>query len=378
MGKDHKDSLWFQNAIAISIGVVLFTVLWKFPDIWSNIMKFINFFKPVIMGCILAYLVSPLANWFDKQLARANVKKGGTLVANILAFSVVLLVLINAVIILLPQLVNSIKTFADNLDGYMISFRSMVNGLGIPKDMLDIDALLSSSGGLVNTVIDLIKENMDSILSVSASAGRGVLQWGIAFIISMYLIAEKASIRDGFKRLLKAIFGQKYKDVHFFLSKCDEICSRYIVFSLIDAIIIGALNAIFMAICGMEYIGLISVVVGITNLIPTFGPVIGCVIGGFVLLMVNPVDSIIFVIFTIVLQACDGYVIKPKLFGNTLGVSGLWILIGVVVGGNMFGVAGILLAIPGVAILDFIYKQYIISYLENRSNASAAQGDRQA
>lgn len=158
----------------------------------------------------------------------------------------------------------------------------------------------------------------------------------------------------------------KYGGVSTFLKKCDTICSRYIVFNMIDSLIIGTVNAIFMTFLGMQYMGMISFVVGITNLIPTFGPLIGTVIGGFVLLMVNPLHSLIFIIFTLILQIVDGYILKPRLFGDSLGVSGLWILMGIIVGGNMFGILGILLAIPCVAISDFIYGSYIIPSLEKR------------
>ena len=105
-------------------------------------------------------------------------------------------------------------------------------------------------------------------------------------------------------------------------------------------------------------------VVALTNLIPTFGPVIGTVIGGFILLLINPVHALAFIIFTLVLQTIDGYVIKPRLFGGTLGVSGLLILISIVVFGNIFGMVGILLAIPLAAILDFSYKEEILPVLE--------------
>ena len=116
----------------------------------------------------------------------------------------------------------------------------------------------------------------------------------------------------------------------------------------------------------MQYVGLVSVVVAVTNLIPTFGPIIGAVIGGFVLLLVNPIHALAFLVFTFILQALDGYVIKPKLFGDSLGISSLLILLAVIVGGNMFGVVGILLAIPFAAILDFMYKDYLLVSLEKR------------
>ena len=121
---------------------------------------------------------------------------------------------------------------------------------------------------------------------------------------------------------------------------------------------------------GMQYVGMISVVIAVTNLIPTFGPIIGGLIGAFILLLVDPWDALIFIIFTMILQTLDGYVIKPKLFGNSLGVSGLLILIAIIVGGKMFGVVGILLAIPFAAIIDFVYKDYLLSALEKKKDVT--------
>ena len=175
--------------------------------------------------------------------------------------------------------------------------------------------------------------------------------------------------------MLKALLSQKhYKSASTFLSHCNGILNRYVIFDLIDGLIVGTVNAIFMAILGMQYSGLVSVVVGVTNLVPTFGPLVGAIIGGFILLMVKPVHALFFVIFTIILQTIDGYVIKPKLFGGTLGVSGLWILIVIIAGGRIYGIVGILLAIPIAAILDYIYREMLLPALE-RKNSSATENN---
>ena len=111
---------------------------------------------------------------------------------------------------------------------------------------------------------------------------------------------------------------------------------------------------------------LISLVVGVTNLAPTFGPIVGAIIGGFVLVLVNPLHALWFIIFTIILQTIDGYVLKPKLFGGSLGVPGVWILISIIVGSRILGVTGILLAIPFAAIVDFIYHDLIFQGARKR------------
>ena len=157
-----------------------------------------------------------------------------------------------------------------------------------------------------------------------------------------------------------------FRETMHFLGKCNDILIRYIVFSILDAVIVGGATAVFMAIARMDYIGLIAVVCGVTNLIPSFGPIIGGAIGGFILLLVNPLHALMFLAFTAVLQTLDGYVIKPKLFGDSLGVSGLLILVAIIVFGNAFGIVGILLAIPLAAILDFVYEEAVLPQLERR------------
>jgi predicted PurR-regulated permease PerM len=138
--------------------------------------------------------------------------------------------------------------------------------------------------------------------------------------------------------------------------------------------IVGVLNAVFMLICGMQYVGLVSVVVAITNLIPNFGPIIGAVIGGFVLLLVNPLHALMFIVFTVAVQFVDAYILKPKLFSGSLGVSGLLILVASIVLGNMFGVWGMVLSVPIAAILSFIFRDYILARHEKKRRAAAAKG----
>ena len=122
-----------------------------------------------------------------------------------------------------------------------------------------------------------------------------------------------------------------------------------------------------MACFKMNYIILISVTVAVTNLIPTFGPIIGGAIGAFILVLINPLHALYFLIITVVLQTIDGYVIKPRLFGGSLGVSGVWILLFVIVGGKLFGIAGMLLAIPCAAIVSFIYNDWKVVRAERQS-----------
>lgn len=369
-----RNKKWYPNTVAICAGVVLYVVLTHLSSIGEALHKFGGYFSPLVLGAILAYLMNPLATQYEKLLfKKLKNKKVGWALSISLALITVLLVLGFVLGTLIPQLVNSAMTLVDNMDEYLASLKEFTERIGV-AEFLKLDQLLDSSESIIKRVTRYISENYQTILSASASAGKGVVNWLIALILSIYLLASKGSIKRGSTRLLRALIDKKWLDsASKFVERSDKIVIRYIAFTLLDAFIVGTANAIFMAILGMQYIGLVSMVVAVTNIIPTFGPVIGAVIGGFVLLLVNPFHALAFIIFTMVLQFLDGYVIKPKLFGDTLGVSGLLILAAVVVCGNMFGIVGILLSIPLAAILDFVYKESVIKALEERRRKKDAE-----
>ncbi|MCR5420430.1 MAG: AI-2E family transporter [Lachnospiraceae bacterium] len=363
-----KDAPWYPMAVALCIAVVFYIILSHIGSVLMGIGTFIRFFRPVIFGCILAYIINPLSKLFKRKVfKRIKTENKSNLLSTTMTFIVVIAFLVFMMIVLIPQLAESAQTFSNNFDEYYESLNIMLNKVSIGGLKLDIKSIVGSSENAMLYVADFIGENMNKILDYSANAGKNIADWLIAFILSIYLLAEKGRIKAGLSRLLKALFSnEKYMKIVSFLRKSDDIFNRYIAFNLIDSLIIGSLNAIFMGVLGMEYTGLVSFVVGITNIIPTIGPIFGAVIGAFVLLMVKPTNALIFIIFTLILQTLDAYIIKPRLFGNSLGVSGLWVLVGIVVGGNMFGIVGILLAIPLIAIIDLIYNTYLLPWLENR------------
>ena len=362
-----SEQSWYPYAVAICLGVLLYVMLEHMSNIWGAVSKISGYFLPVLLGCVLAYLMNPLAKLYERKLFR-RVKKPnlGWSLSVALAFVTVVAFLLFLLGTLIPQLIDSVTTLVSNVDVYLATLKKLLERWGLAKHV-DLDSVLSSSGDVVSKIAAWLSKNLSNIVSASSKAGKGVANWVIALILSVYLLAAKDSLKLGVHRLARAAMSKpQLERTQQFLRRCDSILSRYITFSLLDALIIGFTNLIFMWIMGMQYAGLVSVVVGFTNLIPTFGPVIGAAIGGLILLLVKPVHALVFVIFTLVLQTIDGYVIKPRLFGNSLGVSGLLILVAIVVGGNIFGVVGILLAIPFAAILDFSYKEAFLPWLEER------------
>lgn len=369
MKEKLRDKKWYPYTVAACIAVTLYVALTHLDGIGGALRAFLGYFKALFLGCVLAYLLNPLAMFYHRRLFSKvrREKLGWTLSIALTVLS--LLVFLGFLLgTLIPQLAESISMLLGNMNGYLASLQKLTETLGV-ADTLKLDQFLGSSGDLMSRLAELLKDNIDGVMNISATAGKGLVNWFVALILSVYLLASKDSLRRGATRLLRALLPQKRMDAAVsFFSRCDGILVQYIVFTLLDALIVGVANALFMACLGMQYVGLVSLVVAATNLLPTFGPIIGAVIGGFILLLVNPIHALIFLIFTMVLQFFDGYIIKPKLFGNSLGVSGLLILAAIIVCGNMFGIVGILLAIPLAAILDFIYEDWLLPTLEKRGD----------
>ena len=360
---------WLPQAAALSLAVLIYVVLTHFLSVWNGVRTFLGYFSPVFLGCVIAYLVNPLSKLLQRRLFQ-HVKKERRkqFCSHALAFFTVLAVIALLMLILIPQLIEGVSSFTANLDSYLESLRAAFPGLNKSfGSFLNKPDVLASREKLLSAAAAAIRNNADSLLEVSALAGKSLLQWLIGLFLSVYLLAEKDKLKANGKRLLRAALPEKrFEGLLVFLRRCDRILSRYVVYNLLDSLIIGGANAVFMAVMGIPYVGLVSFIVAVTNLIPTFGPMIGGAIGALLLCLVKLRYAVIFLIFTALVQLCDAYIVKPKLFGNSLGVSSLWILIGIIVGGRMFGAVGVLLAIPAVAILDFLYTDYILPRLEAR------------
>ncbi|WP_051524714.1 AI-2E family transporter [Pseudobutyrivibrio sp. MD2005] len=362
--RNIKNKPWYSLTVSICIGVILFVVLLRFSSVLSAVGTFLGFFSTIFLGAIIAYIINPLAMFYRRKIfGKLKNEKLKATFGNTLAFMTVIAFLMMVLLLVVPQLVDSISMFAKNFNGYVKSLEKTLEIIGM-SSVVDLDDLISSSTEILDYMATYVTDNMGTILSTTANIGSSMGHFFIALLLSMYFLAGKDNLKKGGARFLKAVFKENYPEVRHFIKRSDEILNCYIVFNLIDAIIVGIVNAIFMTVMGMPYVGLVSIIVALTNIIPTFGPFVGGAIGAFFLLLVEPWYAAAFLIFVLVLQTIDGYILKPKLFGDSLGVSGLWILIGVVALGSMFGMIGVLLAIPGVAILDMVYHEYVLAFLE--------------
>ena len=375
--RNNLKKSWLSLTVAICIGVVLFVVLSHLGDIGRGIAYLWELISPVILGFCIAYVLNPVAKGFDhtvfKKLKRRRI---AWLLAVALTIIVVVALFVILMVFLIPQLVESARGFIANLGTYVdaltrfgVTIRDHFPQLHI--DFSQIDALTSNFG---QRIVSYITEHQGELFSTLTNVGQTIFYLLISFVIAIYVLIDKNRVVGWFKRLVKVLTKDEHHPaIRKFWDRCDAIIVRFIICDFIEALIVGLLNALLMRIFGMSYIVIVSMLVGVTNLFPTFGPVVGGALGALILLLVNPLHALIFLIFTVLLQFADGYIVKPKLYGNTLNVSGLWVLIMLIVMGRMFGMLGVFLAIPIGAILDFLYRDYIYPRLVKRKERRLAR-----
>ncbi len=368
---------WAAYTFAICSGVVLFLFLSHIDILWRILRGFYHVVYPVLTGIVIAYVLDPLVKFFESnvfgKLKKRNAARG---LGVVLTFSLIILAIVILLVAMIPQLVSSIQMFLENLGSYSRSLNNMLKDLQefAAQHNVDISGFTDSAGDIIGSVTRNLPQSFNKILNTTINYGVEFFNLIISCIIAIYMLMDKTRLLNGGKRLWKAITNEKsYQVSTDFLGRCNSIMVRFIMFDLLDGLLIGILNAIFMLIVGYPYVPLISVIVGVTNLAPTFGPILGALIGSMILFLINPWYSLGFLIFTIALQTVDGYIIKPKLFGGQLGVPSIWILISLIVFSRLWGVPGILLAIPFAAIIDFIYQEIILIRLESRKKQDQDQ-----
>ena len=377
--KKLTEKKWIPYTIATCSAVLLYMLLGNLSSIARAFETLYDYVSPVVIGIVIAYVLDPIAKLVQRSLLGwVRQERRARVVSCILTLAGVAVLFVILMVALVPQLAASIGTLISNAGNYASRARSLLSELSAfaAEHDVDISSFTDAGNSVLGTITRLIPSNLNSIIGTSFSIGASVFNGVISFILAVYFLLDKERILSAISRLLRCLLPRKqFSDSLSFWRRSNSILVRYVAYDLLDGAIVAIANYIFMKICGMQYAMLISVVVGVTNLAPTFGPILGAALGAFILVLINPWHALWFLIFTLILQTVDGYILKPRLFGGSLGVSSVWILIMLIIGGRVFGVVGILLAIPIAAILSFLVSDFIArKESERRAEEEAALG----
>ena len=360
---------WAAATFAVCSGVLLYFLLTHLHTLFSVLSYIFSVVSTILLGVVIAYILNPFTDILEQQFKKINPKRNWRNLSVLTAIILVIVLLIILSAILIPSLMESFATLFSNINAYLSNADTYIANAEelAARFGLDISELGDSLSSMIRNALSSLPATMEKVLSTSFAFGKSMVNLLIGFIFAIYFLLGKKEMLPAIRNFLHLLISDKvYRKQAAIAHKCNDILSSYIWCTLFEAVLIGVINAIFMLLFGIPYVPLISFLVAILNMLPTFGPLIGALIGGFILVLNQPVQALEFLIFTIILQTIDGYIIKPKLFGNSLGVPAVVILMSIIIGGKLFGVWGILFAIPIAAMITFLFTEIFLPYLKER------------
>ena len=345
--------------------LLLVFLLWN----WRGAAGFLGFllhaFRPVVIGLVFALILNRpfkrICQLYHWSFPRLKPK-----LSNILALATLYLLLLGAAAaiigFIMPQLWHSINLFADNLETYYHNIKSLTAkaltfGGHNWWEELELEKQLTK---LVAGLPDMLQQAFSGLTAAVTGIAGTVTDCAVGLVISIYGLAQKKRLLYHAGRVLRAFLKKSHYDaVTEFLLLAAGTFSNFFSGQLTEAVLLGVLCFAGMTVLGFDYALLISVIIAISNLVPIVGPIIGTVPGALILFLIQPVQAVWFLVFIIILQQIEGNLIYPRVVGGSVGLPAIWVLISVIVGGSLFGLYGMLFAIPAVSVVYELLKRYV-------------------
>lgn len=369
--------------IVFAICLLLLAVVMRFDKFSEMLGSIIKVLSPIIWGLVISYLLNPIMVRFDRVfnglINKNNNHKAAVRVLSVTVTSILAIACCTGLILMVvPEILNSLNTLIDNTPSYLNNFYDKAIEFldNNPEISSTIKAWLEEEFSNIQTSvvgwISSLKPTIESLISTLkdgiSSVFTGVKDFLLGFIVSIYLLFNKEDFIAQTKKVLYSVFSKKRCDKLLHLGNYANVkFMGFLSGKAIDSFIIGVLAFIVMTIMNMPYIVLISCIIGITNMIPFFGPIIGAVPSAFLILLYNPSKVIPFIIFVVILQQLDGNVIGPKILGNSIGLPTFWIIFAIFIGGGMFGFAGMLIGVPAFAVIYTLFKDSVDERLRKKN-----------
>ncbi len=358
--------------IGIAFTVFLLFIKDNMVIVWLILSKIMEILTPFVIGFLIAYILNfPYKFFYSKAFGKmgtkrkifAKVRKPLSIICTYTILAAIFIVLI---LIVVPQIVVNIASLVESMPKYFNSFMTNVNYFvdwinttfhaGIKIDINDKNLLDNINNILhyfsIDNITKLAGQTTEVIFNMATNTANGFYNFIMGIVLSVYFLAAKESLCRLVKRLAVAFIPIRYlPKIYEIVDITDTKCGRFLVGDILDAGFIGILTFITMSIFQLPYAPLIAVLIGVTNIIPFFGPFIGAIPSAFILFLVDPWDMIWFIIIIFIIQQLDGNLFKPKIIGSQVGLSSFWVLFSVMVGGALFGVVGLILGTPIYAVI---------------------------
>lgn len=338
---------------------------------WSETSAFlsqlISKLSPFLVGAFMAYVLNPMVKNIDEKIFDARFhlrsKKLRGFLSILLTYIVVLGLVMLFLLFIIPQLASSIYDLIIAIPS-VDELREMLYALEAYFPTIDwslIEKPINDAlPGLVSKVTSLLSNLIPLVYSASVSVVQWLINLFISIIVSCYILADRKILSHNAKKLLYVIIPQpKMSSLMETLKECNNIFGGFIIGKMIDSLIIGTITLIVLSVLRFPFAVLISVIVGVTNMIPYFGPFIGAIPGFFIILIVNPKQAFLFLIIILIIQQFDGLYLGPKILGDSTGLRPLWIIFAITAGGWAAGPVGMFLGVPCVAVIAYLMNRFL-------------------
>ena len=341
-----------KNTITLCAAVRFYLALNNIPTIKAVFSNGVSIISPFIYAFAIAFILNRPMMWFERTLFKDKKKKRIFSVA--LTFTIAISLISVLMVLVLPQIGLSIAYLVEAMPGFIQSVSQTAMEV---MEQIHLNSRLSRQvqemwnnigTGIMNFTVSVLP----GVVNVSIGIGNAVIKSIMSTIIAIYMLASKDRLKFQIKKFFYAYFSKNFAEETFELGRMSNtIFSDFIIGKMIDSTIIGIIAFIGMLFIYPDYAVLIAIIIGVTNMIPFFGPFIGAIPSIFILLILSPFASFVFLIFIIVLQQVDGNIIGPKVLGSSLGLSPLWILVGIIVGNGAMGFLGMIIGVPTFAVI---------------------------
>ena len=367
-----------SNIIVVCVGLLVAAAIFYFDRLWSGARRIIDATSPILIGFGLAFLLLPIVNRLDKLLERLFSRKNPhpklcRVLATVVSVLVLLALITGFFAILVPQLVSSIKMVVPRVAEGLRTESEFINDLLIKYNFLTMEGeqLVISWDNIVAQLLSYRNVLLDYIMAISGSIYSLVFKFLVGLIAAVYLLLDKERFCALVKKACYALFKpETCETLIYWTRRANAIFAGFISGKVLDSTISGVICYVGMLVMRIEYPVLISVIIGVTNVIPFFGPFIGAVPCVLILLIIHPMSALWFTIFVIVLQQLDGNVIGPFILGDYVGLPAFWIMAAILVGGSLFGFLGMLLSVPVFALLYAIVRTLLDNKLQKKGLAT--------
>ena len=360
-----------------AVTLLIFFCIYKFAALTAAVKKLIGILMPVLVGIVIAYVLSPLYNWLWRKILRLlhhTLKwhgRGAIRCAGILAMTATFLgagaVLAGLLALIIPQIIMSVSSFASTLPSNLMHVSQSLQKMLANNPEIEETAMSLYAQGvsyieewIQNSFTPSMQDAMGYISIGVMSTVSFVKNFFIGLIVAVYLLSGKEKFLSQMTRCTYALFGARWGNVITEYARyANQVFIGFISGKLLDSLIIFLISVVVLNIMNMPYAMLVSVIIGVTNIIPFFGPFIGAIPSFIIILINSPIQSLYFLIFVLALQQFDGNILGPKILGNSTGLPSFWVLFAILLFGGLFGFIGMLIGVPVFAVLTHIFKDIL-------------------